>query len=123
MKSSFRKQLIVVCMVVAGIGMFYSCSKEEKEMLKAEVKLANKSVYVWNRGDRAWRGGMVFINERSQEISKSFGTVNPRGFAQLPLREFRKDSKPVPQNSLQPEFVWVETEGYAPKKFKLDTDS
>jgi len=119
MGNSFWKQLIALPLLVCAIVILWSCNSQEREPLKAEVKIANRSVYVYNRGDQPWSGGVVFLNERSQEIQKSFGTVNPGGFAQLPLREFRQGSKPVSENSLYPNFVWVEVEDYAPKKFKL----
>jgi hypothetical protein len=119
MGNSLWKQLIVVCLLAVGSGILWSCSFEEKVPLKAEVELAHRSVYVWNKGDRAWRGGMVFLDERSQEVSTSFGTVKPGGFAQLPLSEFRRASRPVPEYLLQPKVVWVEVEGYTPEKLKL----
>ena len=123
MRNSSLKKLIAVCLLVGGSGILWACSSQKKAPLKAEVKLLHKSVYVFNRGDQPWSGGVVFLNERSQEIQKSFGTVNPKGFAQLPLREFRQGSTPVSESSLQLKFVWVEVEGYAPEKFTLGPES
>ena len=82
----------------------------------------NNSVYVWNRGEVAWSGGTFYLNKRSDDIRKTFGSVNPRGFAQLPLREFRKGSGSgsTPANVSAPRIVRVEVEGYAPRSFDLE---
>jgi hypothetical protein len=113
------KLLVAVCFLAFGSVMFWSCTSKEKEPpLKAEVKLLHKSVYVFNKGDQPWSGGMVFLNERSQENQKLFGSVNPGGFAQLPLREFRQSQGVKP-----PKIIWVEVEGYAPEKFEFGLGS
>jgi hypothetical protein len=123
MGDTFRKQLTGMCLLVAACGVFWSCSLQEEAPLRAEVKMARESVYVLNKGDRTWRGGIVFLNQRSQRIQKSFGMVKPGGFAQLPLREFCQGSSLVSEGSPELQFVWVEVEGYAPKKFKLGRES
>jgi len=120
MKYFFWKRTILITLLICTGGMVFSCRSQKQPKLEAEVELANKSVYVWNRGTQAWAGGIVFLNERSLKIQKPFGTVNPQGFAQLPLREFKQDSKPVSEDSLQVRFVWVEAEGYAPTKFPVE---
>ena len=119
MGNFFWKRLIVVCLLFCGSGIVCSCGSKEKAMPTAEVELAHQSVYVWNRGEQPWSGGILFLNERSLGVQKPFGTVNPGGFAQLPLREFKQGSNPVSGDSLQLKFVWVEVEGYAPKKFSI----
>jgi len=91
MKYFFWKRTILITLLICTGGMVFSCRSQKQPKLEAEVELANKSVYVWNRGTQAWAGGIVFLNERSLKIQKPFGTVNPQGFAQLPLREFKQD--------------------------------
>ena len=109
------KLLVALCFLASESVMFWACTLQEEEpSLKAEVKLLHESVYVYNRGDQPWSGGMVFVNERSQENQKLFGSVNPGGFAQLPFREFRQGHGVKP-----PQTVWVEVEGYAPAKFEF----
>ena len=123
MKNFLPKRLILVCLLLGVSGMMFSCSskKEATEaILEAEVKILHESVYVWNRGQQPWSGGAVFLNERSLDIQRPIGTVNPKGFAQLPLREFKQNSKPISKESFNLRFVWVEVEGYAPKKFSLE---
>ncbi len=119
MRKSIWKRVIAVFLVVAGSGMFWSCSLEEKMPLKAKVEVAHQSIYVWNKGDQAWPGGMVFLNDRSQNISKSFGTIQPGGFSQSPLREFRHGGKSVLESGLQIRSVCVEVEGYAREEFEV----
>ena len=119
MRASLWQRFATACLLFCGSGMAWSCSSEEEAILEAEVELAHQSVYVWNRGEQAWSKGMVFLNDRSLQIQKPFGAVTPGGFAQLPLREFKQGSSPVSEDSLELEFVWVEAEGYAPKKFGL----
>ncbi len=120
MRNSLLKNSIMTCLLFCAAGIIWSCgSREEpKPALEAEVKILNESVYVWNRGTQPWTEGQVFLNERSLGIKKPFKTINPNGFAQLPLREFKQDSEPIP-DSFDLKFVWVEVEGYAPKKFSL----
>jgi hypothetical protein len=118
MRNSILKRLIMICLLFSAGGMMFSCSSREEPELEAEVKILNESVYVWNRGTQPWTGGAVFLNERSLGIKKTFNTINPKGFAQLPLREFKQDSEPIPE-SFDLKFVLVEVEGYAPKKFTL----
>jgi hypothetical protein len=110
---------MVVCFLLCGIGIVGSCSSKKEAALIAEVEIAHQSVYVWNRGEQPWTGGMVFLNERSLKIQKAFGRINPGGFAQLPLREFKQGSSPVLEDTLKLRFVWAEIEGYAPKKFSI----
>lgn len=116
----FWKKFIAVCLLFCGGVILWSCSSQKGEMLQAEVKILHQSVYVWNRGEQPWTKGMVYLNERSLDIKKPFRTVNPKGFAQLPLREFKQGSNPVQEDTLQLKYVWVEVEGYAPKKFILE---
>jgi hypothetical protein len=111
---------MMVSLLFCATAMIWSCGSREEPALEAEVKILNESVYVWNRGSQPWTGGVVFLNERSQGIQKPFKTVNPRGFAQLPLREFKQDSKPISEDSFDIQFVCVEVEGYAPKKFSVE---
>ena len=119
MRNSLLKHSIMACLLLCAGGMIWSCGSREEPALEAEVKILNESVYVWNRGTQPWTSGAVFLNERSLEIQKPFKTINPKGFAQLPLREFKQDSKPIP-DSFDLKFVLVEVEGYAPKKFNLE---
>ena len=120
MRNSLPKRLILTCLLLGASGIMWSCSSRKEATLEAEVQILHESVYVWNRGQQPWSGGVVFLNERSLDIQRPFGTINPRGFAQLPLREFKQDSKPVSENSLQLRFVLVKVEGYAPKKFSVE---
>jgi hypothetical protein len=120
MRNSLPKRLILTCLLLGASGIIWSCSSRKEATLEAEVQILHESVYVWNRGQQPWTGGVVFLNEQSLGIQKPFGAVNPRGFAQLPLREFKQDSKPVSENSLQLRFVLVKVEGYAPKKFSVE---
>jgi hypothetical protein len=119
-RNSLPERSILACLLLGASAIMWSCSSRKETTLEAEVKILHESVYVWNRGTQAWTGGVVFLNEESLGIQKSFGAVNPRGFAQLPLREFKQDSKPVSEDSLNLKFVWVKVEGYAPKKFSLE---
>ena len=86
-----------------------SCSSDSRPQLEAEVQIANNSVYVWNRGDVEWTGGTVFLGKKSDDIRKTFRTVQPGGFAQLPLREFRKGTGPdsTPADVTSPSSVLV----------------
>ena len=120
MKNSFMKWSIMASLLVCAGGMIWSCNSREEPALEAEVKILNESVYLWNRGSQPWTGGVVFLNERSLGIQKPFKTVNPNGFAQLPLREFKQDSRPISEDSFNLKVVWVEVEGYAPKKFDVE---
>ena len=124
MRNVLPKRFVLTCMLLGVSGMMFSCSSKEEEKeeatLEAEVKILNESVYVWNRGQQPWSGGVVFLNERSLDIQRPIGSINPKGFAQLPLREFKQDSKPISEESLNLRFVWVEVDGYAPKKFNLE---
>jgi len=120
MRNSLPKRSILVCLLICVSSMMLSCSSRKEAKLEAEVKILHKSVYVWNRGQQPWTGGMVFLNERSLEIKKPFRTINPGGFAQLPLREFKQGSKPISEDSFNLKFVWVEVEGYAAKKFSVE---
>ena len=119
MRNSLLKLSIITCLLLCAGGMIWSCSSREEPELEAEVKILNESVYVWNRGTQPWTVGAVFLNERSLGIQKPFKTINPKGFAQLPLREFKQDSEPI-SDSFNLKFVWVEVEGYAPKKFSVE---
>lgn len=122
MRNSLWKRSILTCLLFCVSGMMFSCSsKEEQPELEAEVKILNESVYVWNRGTQQWTGGgVVFLNERSLGIKRPLGKVTPNGFGQLPLREFRYNSKSISEISFDLKFVWVEVEGYAPKKFSVE---
>ena len=119
MRNSLLKLSIKMCLLLCASGIIWSCGSREEPALEAEVKILNESVYVWNRGTQPWTSGAVFLNERSLGIQKPFNTINPNGFAQLPLREFKQDSKPISE-TFDLKFVWVEVEGYAPKKFNLE---
>jgi hypothetical protein len=121
MENSFCKRSISVCLLLcAGVALF-CCSSKRQAQLKAEVQIANESVYVWNRGEEPWSGGVVFLNDRSGEIQKSFkATINPGGFVQLPIREFKQGGKGVSEDSLEIKFVWVQIEGCAAKKFDIE---
>ena len=118
MMNSLLKRLIMMCLLLCAGGMMFSCSSRKEPELEAEVKILNESVYVWNRGTQPWTGGEEFLNERSLGIKKKFNTINPKGFSQSPLREFKQNNEPIPE-SFDLKFVWVEVEGYAPKKFDL----
>ena len=120
MRNSLQKRLILVCLLLCAGATICSCSKRKGAELEAEVKILHKSVYVWNRGTEPWTGGEVFLNERSLGIKRPFGSINPKGFSQSPLREFKQDSKPISVDSFNLRFVWVEVEGYAPKKFNVE---
>ena len=120
MRNSLPKRLILACLLFCASGMMWSCRARKGAELEAEVKILHKSVYVWNRGTEPWTEGVVFLNERSLKIQKPFRTINPKGFAQLPLREFKQDSRPISEDSFNLKFVWVEVEGYAPKKFNIE---
>ena len=120
MRNYFLKQSIMASLLFCATAMIWSCSSRKEPALEAEVKILNESVYVWNRGSQPWTGGVVFLNEQSLGIQKPFKTVNPKGFAQLPLREFKQDSKPISEDSFNLKVVWVEVEGYAPKKFDVE---
>ncbi len=108
--------LIVFALLVGG------CGSDAGSKPEAEVKILNDSVYVWNRGTVDWNGGTVFLGRRSDEVQKTFGAVTPNGFAQLPLREFRKrsGSDSIPVDVTDPKIVWVVMEGYAPARFEMD---
>ncbi len=120
MRNFLPKRFVLTCTLLGVSGMMFSCSSKKEATLEAEVEILNESVYVWNRGQQPWSGGVVFLNERSLDIQRPFGTINPNGFAQLPLREFKQDSKPISKDSLNLRLVWVEVEGYAPHKFNLE---
>ena len=120
MRNFLPKRLVLVCLLLCVSGMMFSCSSKKGATLEAEVKILNESVYVWNRGQQSWSGGAVFLNKRSLDIQRPIGTINPKGFAQLPLREFKQNSKPISKESFNLRFVWVEVEGYAPKKFSVE---
>ena len=120
MRNSLLNRPILVFLLFCASGMMFSCSSKKEATLEAEVKILNESVYVWNRGQQPWSGGAVFLNERSLDIQRPIGTVNPKGFAQLPLREFKQNSKPISKESFNLRFVWVKVEGYAPKKFSVE---
>ena len=125
MQNSFWKRLIFVCFLFYASAILCSCKAKEEPAqpaLEAKVELAHQSVYVWNQGTQPWTGGFVFLGERSLNIKKLFGTVNPKGFAQLPLREFKQNSRPVSEDALRFKFVWVEAKGYAPKKFTVSNE-
>lgn len=118
-KKTSWKPLVALMLLAFGSVMIWACTLQEKgPPLKAEVKLLHESVYVYNRGDQPWSGGIVYLNERSQENQKSFGSVKPGGFAQLPFREFHQDHGVDP-----PKIVWVEVEGYASGKFEFGSGS
>ncbi len=119
MRNSLLKLSIMTFLLFCAGGIICSCGSQEEAALEAEVKILNESVYVWNRGSQPWAGGAVFLNERSLGIKKTFKTINPKGFAQLPLREFKQDSEPI-SDSFNLKFVLVEVEGYAPKKFSVE---
>ena len=118
MKISLWRRLTMVCLLFCAGGMMFSCNSRKEPELEAEVKILNESVYVWNRGTQPWTRGEVFLNDRSLGIKKTFRTINPKGFSQSPLREFKQDNEPISE-SFDLKFVWVEVEGYAPKKFDL----
>ena len=120
MRNSLLKLSIMTCLLFCASGIIWSCNSRKEPELEAEVKILNESVYLWNRGMLPWTKGAVFLNERSLGIQKPFKTINPKGFAQLPLREFKQDSKPISVESFDLRFVWVEVEGYAPRKFDLE---
>jgi hypothetical protein len=109
---------IVVFLVAVGSGMLWSCGQKEPP-LKAKVEVAHKSIYVWNKGDQAWTGGKVFLNDPSQNISRPMGTVTPGGFGQFPIREFRQGGKSVLESGMEITSVCVEVEGYATAKFQI----
>jgi hypothetical protein len=119
MRNRIWKLVIAVFLVAAGSGIFCSCSVEKEPPLAAEVDVAHQSIYVWNRGDQAWTGGKVFLNDRSQNISRPMGTIQPRGFAQFPIREFRQGGKSVLKTGMEITSVCVEVEGYATEKFQI----
>ncbi|MBW2172941.1 MAG: hypothetical protein JRF69_13435 [Deltaproteobacteria bacterium] len=132
MRNRIWKLVIAMCLVAAGSGMFLACGGEaagsgmflacggeKKPPLLAEVGVAHQSIYVWNRGAQAWPGGKVFLNDRSQNISRPMGTIQPKGFAQLPIREFRQGGKSVLKTGLEITSVCVEVEGYATAKFPI----
>ncbi len=120
MRNSLLKRSIMMCLLVCAGGMILSCGSRKEPELEAEVKILNESVYLWNRGSQPWTGGVVFLNERSLGIQKPFKTINPKGFAQLPLREFKQDSRPISEDTFDLKFVLVEVEGYAPRKFSIE---
>ena len=121
MRNSLQKRLILVCLLLCASGTMLSCRSRKGAELEAEVKILNESVYVWNRGQQQWTGGgVVFLNERSLDIKRPLGKVTPKGFGQLPLREFKYNSKPISMDSFKLKFVWVEVQGYAPRKFNID---
>ena len=120
MKNLLPKRPILLCLLLGASMIVLSCSTKKEPTLEAEVKILHKSVYVWNRGQQPWTAGEVFLNEESLGIQKSFRTINPKGFAQLPLREFKQDSEPVSEDTFELRFVWVKVEGYAPKKFDME---
>jgi len=118
MRNSLLRRLIIMSLFVCAGAMIWSCNSRNEPELEAEVKILNESVYVCNRGTQPWTKGTVFLNERSLGIQRPFSTINPKGFSQSPLREFKQDSEPIPV-SFNLKFVWVEVEGYAPKKFNV----
>jgi len=118
LRSALRACLITTAFILLSLS---SCS-DSRPQLEAEVQIANNSVYVWNRGDVEWTGGTVFLDKKSDDIQKKFGTVQPGGFAQLPLREFRKGTGPDSTRAdvTSPGSVLVEVDGYAPRRFELN---
>ena len=118
LRSALRACLIITAFILPSLS---SCS-DSRPQLEAEVQIANNSVYVWNRCDVEWTGGIVFLDIKSDDIQKTFGTVQPGGFAQLPLREFRKGtgSNATPADVTSPSSVLVEVDGYAPRRFELN---
>ena len=116
MRSFLPKRLVLTCLLLCVSGMMFSCSSKKEATLEAEVKILHESVYVWNRGRQTWSGGVVFLNERSLDIQRPIGTVNPKGFAQLPLREFKQNSKPISKESFNLRFVWVKVRGLRSKE-------
>jgi hypothetical protein len=78
------------------------------------MKVSMCGTEVRNRGV-----GVVFVDERTQEMRKTFRGINPGGFVQFPLREFRKGTERVFEDGVVPGVVWVEVEGYAPREFHL----
>jgi len=118
LRSVLRACLIMTVFLLLSLS---SCS-DSRPQLEAEVQIANNSVYVWNRGEVAWTGGTVFLDKKSDDIQKKFGTVQPGGFAQLPLREFRKGMGPdsTPVEVASPGSVLVEANDYAPRRFELN---
>ena len=118
LRSTLRACLIITAFILLSLS---SCS-DSRPQLEAEVQIANNSVYVWNRSSVEWTGGTVFLDKKSDDIQKAFGTVQPGGFAQLPLREFRKGTGPdsTPVDVTSPSSVLVEVDGYAPRRFELN---
>ncbi len=117
---NYWKLSILACLLLCAATTLWSCGSRKGAKLEAEVKILNKSVYVWNRGSQPWTAGVVFLNDRSLGIQRPFRTINPKGFAQLPLREFKQGSEHISEDSFNLKFVWVQVEGYAPKKFTLE---
>lgn len=118
-----RLRLAQCACLIITVFILPSCSSssDSRPQPEAEVQIANNSVYVWNRGDVKWTGGIVFLDKKSDDIQKAFGTVQPGGFAQLPLREFRKGTGPdsTPADVTSPSSVLVEVDSYAPRRFEL----
>ena len=110
---------LAVLLLSGGCSAALACGAREATPLQAEVGLANESVYVWNRGEEQWRAGVVFVDERTEEMSKAFHGITPGGFVQFPLREFRKGTESPFEDGALPGVVWVEVEGYAPREFRL----
>ncbi len=120
MKKSIWKHSLLVCLLFCTGVLLSSCSSKKQPQLEAEVQIANESVYVWNRSEQPWSAGVVFLNDRSGKIQKSFrAEIKPGGFVQLPIREFKQADKPVSADLLEIKFVWVHVEGYAAKKFDI----
>ena len=115
----FLEKPFLLCSLFCISTAMFSCSSDKEATLEAEVKIANESVYVWNRGTEPWTGGAVFLNDRSLDIQRPLGRVTPKGFTQVPLREFKQNSKPISEQSLKLSFVWVIVDGYVPRKFNL----
>ena len=119
MRNHSMMRWLAVLLLFGGCTAALSCAAKEEATLEAEVRLLNESVYVWNRGEEPWGAGVLFVNERTQEMRKAFHGITPRGFAQFPLREFRKGTERAFEDGVLPTVVWVEVEGYAPREFLL----
>jgi len=121
MKMAIRFPWMFVSLI-AFILSAGGCGSNAGPEPEAEVQILNNSVYVWNRGTVDWSSGTVYLGRRSEDIRKTFGKVTPDGFAQLPLREFRRGTGPdsTPADVTDPETVWVVVEGFAPRRFEMD---
>jgi hypothetical protein len=109
---------MAVYLVVVASALMWSCGEKEPP-LKAKVEVAHQSIYVWNKGDKAWTGGKVYLNDQSQDIWRPLGKVTPGGFGQLPIREFKQGGKSVLETGLEITCVCVHVEGYATQKFPI----